>query len=1023
MYRCVVTAWWIIIVFVMSSLALSGQVNWKEIHSPNSAGKTLVATRNGTLLVFDERSFYRSEDRGMLWRENSAGFPERNGSPVATIVEDSSGTLWAVLTAPDSNVLFRSTSSGASWTATTFTVGGLRGKMSALFCGASGKLFGTFSYSMNGRDTTRVVVGTPESLNFSLLDAPQSIHLMMSRGVLLGRTTEKKPSFTDQYPLWEFNPQTSQWAKIFTPSFDGNGRYPLPEFVALLPTGERFIVASQGSSVSQNIYSSADNGSTWTLLDRIPRSAHAIIPMSDTSIAIVVDFHSDNSIDTQLVKRDGKWVLAPLTRLRNRGVIAGGCIDGSGTIYVVSNDGENASSRVLRLPPDRTRWQICGLSTRDALAEVFTDTRNRIFMRYRNGMIYRSDDEGVSWRTLDENLPQRPEEIGTASRLIVADDDVLYVLADTTILTSTDAGSTWKIIDVNGTHAVKLHHDRTRVFVIGESIVELSGGKVTQRIQHPYSDDPEAVTSVTKLNNGVYVLHNEALNSYLLSATAGQSWTEALIPAITPQDARISQPLEMQDGTLYAGIISNFPLNMKTLLQSTDSGVTWTAREFTRIFRTSTHSLMTNRAGIPYFIDDVDGVVRCTPYFDGTTTYPFKNTILRGMCFNGANELYTYDYAVLYKAVPIPGSDNWERTGAFTVGSNDKKIISITSKSTNEVWIGSTKAGVLRTINNGGAWSGRDMMQTTLIFKLMADSRNDVYSCTNYGVYRQDAGAGWIEKNTGLPVPIIIYDLLEDRAGNLYAATFGDGVYRSTNRGDEWVKFSAGLRNTFTRGLTLDADGTLYAATNGGIYKLVNGESEWQEISGNLGALISGGAIEAVLGSVYCYTDKRLQRFDFDSQAWSAEMPDTTINALYTAQNGWLIACTNDGLRKKTSSSSPWEHFGLAGKDVWSIGENATYFFAGVGDGNVYRISKGFTSVESEESDEMVIFPNPAGDFAALRSTVPIDELIVYSSLGIELLRSTHPTILDVRPLPPGMYYCSIRTGSLRRLYPLSIVR
>lgn len=71
----------------------------------------------------------------------------------------------------------------------------------------------------------------------------------------------------------------------------------------------------------------------------------------------------------------------------------------------------------------------------------------------------------------------------------------------------------------------------------------------------------------------------------------------------------------------------------------------------------------------------------------------------------------------------------------------------------------------------------------------------------------------------------------------------------------------------------------------------------------------------------------------------------------------------------------------------------------------------------------MVIFPNPTGDFAALRSAVPIDELIVYSSLGVELLRSTHPTMLDVRSLPSGMYYCSIRTGSLRRLYPLSIVR
>ena len=1000
---------------IFLELPLAAQMNWKEIRPPRSQFKTFFATKSGVLLLFDDNSFYRSSDAGATWSENSAGFPQRNNSAVSSIIEDGNGILWLSVVNSDSNRIYRSDDSGAIWETRTFSAGGLYGNLSALFCNQSGTFYGIFRYQNNGHDTTRVVTATTQPINFSFLDAPQSIELMMSGGILFGRTTEKVVSQSDRYPLWEFYPQTGQWAKIFTPTYDGNGDYPYPTHIAVLPTGERFIAANHGSFVRQNIYYSPDAGKTWqfmleTKFGNAEKRCYGLVPLTDTSVAMLFSFHTDNNIDTLLVKQNGIWILQPLTQLQNRGVMGFGGIDNAGNLYIVSNDGSNSYSRILRLPPNRSHWITCGLSNpHDANIDVSTDSKNRLFVRYRSGALLRSDDEGKYWRPLDEYLPRQQEALTSTEQLVIADDDNAYILLNKNVLVSIDAGITWKTLDLGGLSVDKLLKDRSRVFAVGAVIREISGGIPGATIAHTFGENVENIALLLKLQNGSYLLRVKNANIYQVSTNAGATWTDATFTAFPLQYQRLTDPIEMSDGTLYTVFTYNI-LDSKSIYRSSDAGKSWTRTDFGRVFHEKADYLTTDRAGIPYIVDGTNGVVRITPFFDGATNVGLKNTALFSLSFNQASEPYAYDWSVIFKGTPVPGDFDWERTGSIYTPSGDNRIISIGSKQNNEVWIASTQAGTLRTVNNGGFWSGRDMQAGMLIFKLFVDSGNMVFNCTNSGIYQHDGGFSWEEKNGGIPTPIIIYDMLEDAAGNFYAATFGNGIYRSTDKGQQWEEFSAGIRNSFTRGLTIDPNGNIYAATNGGIYVLEKSKSSWLEISGNLGDVISGSEIEVAFGYLYCYTDKKLQRTALGTTNWSPELPESVVNSLYLAKNNWLFACTKDGIWKKTNAPAAWERFAFAGKEVFVMGENATYYFAGLDDNRVYRLSKGFTGVENDiQPDFSGVYPNPADREVTLTLPDGTTELTIINALGEVVARHELSSLsghlrYSVEELPAGVY-------------------
>ncbi|HPN35130.1 MAG TPA: FlgD immunoglobulin-like domain containing protein [bacterium] len=92
-------------------------------------------------------------------------------------------------------------------------------------------------------------------------------------------------------------------------------------------------------------------------------------------------------------------------------------------------------------------------------------------------------------------------------------------------------------------------------------------------------------------------------------------------------------------------------------------------------------------------------------------------------------------------------------------------------------------------------------------------------------LYSADRGAHFTRVSIpGLTATISCFS--EDRDGALYFGTEGNGIWRSDDRGNSWLKES--LADSVINDLTADSSGRIYAAANSGLYRRME-NSTWAQ--------------------------------------------------------------------------------------------------------------------------------------------------------------------------------------------------
>ena len=163
------------------------------------------------------------------------------------------------------------------------------------------------------------------------------------------------------------------------------------------------------------------------------------------------------------------------------------------------------------------------------------------------------------------------------------------------------------------------------------------------------------------------------------------------------------------------------------------------------------------------------------------------------------------------------------------------QALAIDPRNPSVVYVGApfgTTRGLYKSVDGGGSWQWLDALRVGVTaIALDPQSPSTVYAATgggDGGVYRStDGGTTWQPENTGLRVRFktragrwttttrAVAALAVDPAvpATLYAATDG-GVYRSSDGGESWRAFNAGLTDPDVTSLALDATGrTIYAGT------------------------------------------------------------------------------------------------------------------------------------------------------------------------------------------------------------------
>ncbi len=108
--------------------------------------------------------------------------------------------------------------------------------------------------------------------------------------------------------------------------------------------------------------------------------------------------------------------------------------------------------------------------------------------------------------------------------------------------------------------------------------------------------------------------------------------------------------------------------------------------------------------------------------------------------------------------------------------------------------------------------------------------------------------------------PDSIYDIVvvpNTSGQTIFVATKTDGIYKSTNAGQNWAPHSSGIKCKDIFSLDIDGNGVLYAGGKWSVYKMLSSGSSWTECTKGMRVPLVNGLMVDLPG-IYCASD-----FDF----------------------------------------------------------------------------------------------------------------------------------------------------------------
>lgn len=302
-----------------------------------------------------------------------------------------------------------------------------------------------------------------------------------------------------------------------------------------------------------------------------------------------------------------------------------------------------------------------------------------------------------------------------------------------------------------------------------------------------------------------------------------------------------------------------------------------------------------------------------------------------------------------------------------------------------------------------------------IVYSVVRDSAGNLYAgASAAGILRKSVGGSWqsIPYPKAVPASAWVFFVAVDTKGTLFAtfASFdanfnfhGNGVYFTKDNGLTWR--SAGLNGIASNGFVAYGD-TVYAFQNShGLYALTAREystAMWNPNVLNFGKVTVGSSLEKN-GEAYNYGN-------IEGIATSA-MSDNPAFSLSMPPNTTIAPGNHTAFAIQFRPTTKGKTTGVI--VLTSTGENKsdTLFLEGEG-------SESSAVEENQIAEEVMILPNPAKDIVLLSTaTALLDDITLYDATGREIWRQpSHPMqeriAIDVSWLPKGWYRISIGTKS-----------
>lgn len=359
-------------------------------------------------------------------------------------------------------------------------------------------------------------------------------------------------------------------------------------------------------------------------------------------------------------------------------------------------------------------------------------------------------------------------------------------------------------------------------------------------------------------------------------------------------------------------------------------------------------------------------------------------------------------------------------------GIGSSRTVKAFSSIGNNIFAGTTSNGVYKSTNNGLNWTSASSGLTNQNILSLTANSNILYTGTSGGGIFQSTNNGdyWIAVSNGLGSNTV-YSLLS-KGTSVFAGTLS-GVYVTTNNGGIWT--TSGLSYYNVRTLYLN-NSDIFAGTYGsGVYLSTDNGMNWESRNNGLGSMnvysivVNGSNLYAGTSvGVYLSTNYGLN--------WtSGWLTNQTIYSLAVNSNR-IFAGSNSGSLVSFDNGLSWINInvGFSGvNNVYAYLLNSNYIFAGTDNSVWRRVLSEVIGIKNISTEIPTVFsllqnyPNPFNPNTKIRYNVAsakFVKLIVYDILGKEIATlvneklqpGTYEVTWDGSQYPSGVYFYKLET-------------
>jgi len=558
-----------------------------------------------------------------------------------------------------------------------------------------------------------------------------------------------------------------------------------------------------------------------------------------------------------------------------------------------------------------------------SLDNVVVDTRGRVFVGYwavsgTGGGVARSNDGGRSFSILPGIEGQSVRALAVAP----SDPDILVVGAISGVFRSDDGGDNWERIsppnhpEIRNVESVAIDPTFPTVLYVGTWHLPwktLDAGRTWRPIRTGMIDDSDVFT-MTLDRRSSQTVYATACTGIYRSSDGAARWTKAKgIPSSSRRTRSFAQDPDRTD-TLYAGTTEG-------LFISDDGAVTWRLVTAKELIVNAILPMAGVHGGAILIGTDAAGVLRSTDGRTWTTSNEgFSEQLFSRVLFDRSTGRIVvgvfgdrHHSGVLQAPRP---EGPWTRVG---YGLEGREVLSV-ALDDGDVLAG-TNEGVFRGSIRGGRWwrlptivDGTDTYPRVVDLAVLPGGV--ILAATSHGVLRSaDGGVTWQRRWLGLAGAVSAVAASPNNPRLALAAT-PFGTFRTRDAGVVWEQVSKGLSGLeiHTMAFMPGNDDLVFAATAAGLLKSADQGKIWQRRGSGLPLSdVAGLALAPDGRTLYAsdFTNGGLYRSVDAGESWqafpSAGLPSDRVwtVALDPATPGRMLAATSTGGLHLLAAGSP----------------------------------------------------------------------------------------------------------------------